>query len=337
MPEIRQNIATREWVIIATERARRPEQFILPPHERTADGLTYADDCPFCPGNEELDLERLRIPAEGDWQLRVVRNRYPALQETGELTHTIHGIHHQISGIGYHEIVIESRLHNTCPALESAAEIEQTFLAYQERGHALISDLRVEQIIYFKNHGVTAGASLLHPHAQILALPMVPLSIESRVETAQQFFHEHGKCVICYMRESEESEQIRIVAESPYFSAFVPYAAFSPFHLWVIPRRHSASFLDASAEEIADLARLLRDLLRRIYFGMNDPDYNYLIRSSPIRRRGASYLHWYVAIVPRISRSAGFELGSGMFINPSLPEESAVFLRNVQVPPTVDA
>jgi UDPglucose--hexose-1-phosphate uridylyltransferase len=332
MPEIRQNMATKEWVIIATERAKRPEAFIQapkpPPEERPA----WDARCPFCPGNEEHDLERLRLPQDGDWRLRVVANRYPALQEDGPRERHYDGVNRWISGVGYHEVVVESRLHNTCPALETLDEVQATLVAFQIRGLAFRSDPRIEQVICFKNHGPTAGASLVHPHAQMLALPIVPYSIRARMEEQLRYCDDHGVCAICQMRRDEEQERTRIVLESNCFTAFVPYAAYSPFHIWIVPRRHRASFLDAAPDEVADLAHVLRTSLRKIYFGLNDPDYNYVIRSSPERDRYAEHLHWYLAVVPRVAHTAGFELGSGMYINTALPEESARFLREVTPP-----
>jgi UDPglucose--hexose-1-phosphate uridylyltransferase len=332
MLEIRQNIATREWVIISTERAMRPEEFIQENAGKQGDLPTFVPHCPFCPGNEELDLERLRLPVEGDWSLRVVQNRYPALREVAEHVRYADGVHSAISGVGYHEVIIESRLHNTCPALEPVEEIERTLSAFKLRSLVIREDPRIEQIIYFKNHGLAAGTSLSHPHAQLLALPVVPYSIRSRVEAARRYFDDYGVCVICRMREQEEREQIRIVSESEHFSAFIPYAAFSPFHLWIIPRKHCASFLDTSPEELRDLAQILREVLRKIYFGLNDPDFNYIIRSAPEHEHTSAYLHWYVSVIPRVTRTAGFELGSGMFINTTAPEQSAQFLREVTAP-----
>jgi UDPglucose--hexose-1-phosphate uridylyltransferase len=332
MPELRQNLATREWVIIATERAKRPEQFAMPRRERVEDLPPYDALCPFCPGNEELDLERLRVPAEGEWELRVVGNRYPALRENGPIVRQLDGVHRSLPGVGYHEVVVESRLHNTCPAIEQVDEVERTLRAFQLRGEAYSADERVEQIVYFKNHGPTAGTSLLHPHAQVIALPVVPYTIRTRAAEARRYFDDHGECVICRMREDESEAQLRIVAETEHFSAFIPYAAFSPFHLWIVPRRHAASYLDATPEEVRDLAVLLRDMLRRVYYALNDPDYNYVIRTAPQCEHTARHLHWYTAIVPRVTQTAGFELGSGMFINTALPEESAQFLREFASP-----
>jgi UDPglucose--hexose-1-phosphate uridylyltransferase len=272
------------------------------------------------------------LPAEGDWQARVVRNRYPALEAEGERARRHEGLNSAIAGVGYHEVVVESRQHNTCPALETCDEIERTLLAFQLRGRAIGDDPRVEHVVYFKNHGMSAGASLLHPHAQLLGLPVVPYTVRARIEEARRYFDDMGGCVHCRMREEEERQGLRMVIDDEHYSAFVPYAAFSPFHTWIIPRRHRSNFIDVPGDEIRSLAAVLRELLRKIYFGLNDPDYNYVIRSAPMHDRGADYLHWYIAIVPRVNRVAGFELGSGMFINTSLPEESAAFMRDLTTP-----
>lgn len=330
MPELRQNMATREWVIIATERAKRPAQFVQPAKQRVEERPTWVEDCPFCPGNEELDLERLRLPPEGEWLARVVGNRYPALRQEGDRTRHIEGFNSAISGVGYHDVVVEARQHNTCPALESVDEVERTLAAFQLRGNIIRDDPRIEQLIYFKNHGLTAGTSLIHPHTQLLGLPVVPYAIRARLEEARRYFDDQGVCVYCRMRDEEQRQGVRTVLASEHFTAFVPYAAFSPFHLWIIPHRHSPSFLSTTPAELRDLAAVLRQVLRKLYFGLNDPDYNYLIRSAPEREHGAAYLHWYVSIVPHVTRAAGFELGSGMFINTALPEESAAFLRAVE-------
>jgi UDPglucose--hexose-1-phosphate uridylyltransferase len=329
MPELRQNIATKEWVILATERAKRPEEFVQPVRPTTEDRPEWEEGCPFCPGNEELDLEVMRIPERGPWQLRVVRNKYPALQLEGERMRTFEGVHRQITGVGYHEVLIESPLHNTCPALESAIEVSLMLEAFKIRGREIARDLRIEQIIYFKNHGDRAGTSLVHPHTQLIGLPIVPYNIRARTEEARRYFDDTGRCALCHMLSDELKDDQRIVAKSQYFVAFIPYAALSPFHIWVLPRRHESNFLNATAHELADLGNLMRRVLRKIYVGLRDPDYNYVIRSAPLHDLGIDYLHWYVTIIPRVTRSAGFELGSGMFINVALPKTSASFLREV--------
>ncbi len=329
MPELRQNIATKEWVVIATERAKRPEDLVQPPRPLTEDRPEWEEGCPFCPGNEELDLEVMRIPECGPWQLRVVRNKFPALQLEGERQRTFEGVHRQITGVGYHEVLVESPLHNTCPALEPAIEVSLMLEAFKIRGREICQDPRIEQIIYFENHGERAGTSLAHPHTQLIGLPIVPYSIRARAEEARRYFDDTGRCALCHMLSDELKHDLRVVAKSKCYAAFIPYAALSPFHIWILPRRHESSFLNATAHELADLGVLLRRVLRKLYMGLRDPDYNYVIRSAPLHDPGTEYLHWYVTIVPRVTRSAGFELGSGMFINVALPEASAAFLREV--------
>jgi UDPglucose--hexose-1-phosphate uridylyltransferase len=329
MPELRQNMATKEWVIIADERAQRPEEFMQPPRPLTEAREEWQADCPFCPNNEEAELEVMRIPEDGAWQVRIVQNKYPALRYEGKRQRTFDGVKRRSSAVGYHEVVIESPLHNTCPALETPRQVSLTLEAFKIRGREIVRDARIEQLIFFKNHGRRAGTSLPHPHAQIIGLPIVPFAIRSRIEEARRYFDDIGQCVFCHMLADELKDGTRLIAKTKYFAAFVLYAAFSPFHTWILPRRHESNFLNATANELADLGHLLHKVLRKLYVGLRDPDYNYIIRSAPLHDPGYDYLHWYVTIVPRVSRTAGFELGTGMFINTAIPEESAEYLRLV--------
>ena len=323
---------TKDWVIIATERARRPEAFRIDDAPSTEQLPPYDAQCPFCRGNEHMSEEVTRSPEGPDWTLRVVKNKFPALSPEGDRVRVFDGIERRLSGVGHHEVLIESQAHNTCPALESEAEVIATMAAFQQRGRALGADERIEHLIYFKNHGARAGASLPHPHAQLIALPVVPHTIRARNDEARRHFDDVGGCVVCDMLDAERADGRRIVAESEHFVALIPYAAYSPFHLWLIPKAHRSSFLAVPTDELADLGRTVRDVLRRIYYGLGDPDYNYVIRSAPLRDAHSPHQHWYVAIVPRVSQAAGFELGSGMFINSALPETSAAFLRTVEMP-----
>ena len=332
MSQIRQNIATKEWVIIATERAQRPHVFAQPKETLTGDRPEQDRACPFCPGNEEPPpIEQFRIPSDGPWEARVVTNKYPALQQNGNAERHFDGIYRWLPGTGYHEVIVESRRHNTCLALARRDEAERTLNLMLNRGTFFASDTRIEHVIYFENHGRQAGTSLDHPHAQIVGLPMVPYNVRSRIEEARRYFDDTGHCVYCQMLADEEKSQERLLHVNEHCVAFIPYAAFSPFHTWIIPRRHTANFLEVTAAEIAGIAEALQTVMLRVYRGLRDPDYNIVLRTGPLRDVGREYVHWYITIIPRVTQAAGFEMGSGMFINTALPEESAAFLRGVTI------
>jgi UDPglucose--hexose-1-phosphate uridylyltransferase len=328
MAELRQNLATREWVIIASERARRPNAYVEAPERTRAHERPERDHaCPFCPGNEELDLEIMRAPEAGPWSTRVVLNKYPALALDGPITRAFNGVERSITGVGYHEVLVEHPFHNTTLALMTDEEIRAVLEMYLCRGKAIAQDKRIEQIVFFKNHGERAGASLPHTHSQIIGLPIVPGDIRHRIEEARRYFDDTGICVFCAMLSDELERKERLIALNEHYAAFVLYASSSPFHIWIMPRRHHASFMHVQSAELVHLAPLLRDVLFRLYIHLNDPDYNLIIRSTPTKEPENGYFHWYIALVPRLSRSAGFELGSGMWINPTLPEQCAAFLR----------
>ena len=335
MTELRQNLITRDWVIIATERAKRPHEFTQ--HEIPTEKIpVYRSDCPFCLGNEHLTgtPESLRL-CEGigsEWKVRVVGNKYPALSQTGERIRNIDGIFSSLSGVGFHEVVIEHSRHDLTIALMTVEDISNILRVYRKRYSDLRLDPRIETIVIFKNHGRGAGTSLEHPHSQIAALPIVPYQWRDRTQEAIRYYDDTGECIFCRTLEEELNAGERIIFESKHFVAFIPYAALSPFHIWIFPRRHSSSFDEITNGEINDLARTLKVVLAKLYYGLQNPDYNYTIRSIPTSDKYAKYFHWYIAVIPRIFLSAGFELGSGMYINTALPEESAEFLRSVAVP-----
>lgn len=330
MPELRQNIITRHWVIIATERASRPDDFSR--KEQRAALPSHVPTCPFCPGNEEkTPAETLRLPNQGTWRVRVFPNRFPALAPTGEIVRRHAGIKRSISGVGIHEVVVETPEHNQTLALMSDGEVERVVEAYLQRHTAALSQPTVEHVTIFKNHGAAAGSSLEHPHSQLIATPIIPSEVRERLENALQFYDDNGQCIFCFTLEQEALEGVRVVEENPHFIAFVPYAALSPYHLWIFPKRHCASFGCIGEAEKSALAQILRRVLARLDKGLNNPNYNFVIRSAPKESETVRYYHWYIAVVPRVSQAAGFELGSGMFINAALPEESARFLREMKV------
>jgi UDPglucose--hexose-1-phosphate uridylyltransferase len=331
MSELRKNIISRQWVIIATERARRPHQFTVKKKARNQ-LPPYVPSCPFCPGNEaETPPETFRLPAAGDWGVRVVPNKFPALTAQAELVRTNIGNKRTISGVGVHEIIIETPDHNNTLALMSDAEVERVIEAYLNRYHCTLADSRIEHATLFKNHGATAGTSIEHPHSQIIATPIIPGEIRERLESALQFYDDSGQCIFCVTLQEEQEEHTRIVHENDHFVAFIPFAALSPFHLWIFPKRHCAGFGSINDAEGAALASILRRVLRKLYDGLGNPDYNFVIRTGPKESDKLRHYHWYVTLIPRVTQTAGFELGSGMFINMALPEESAQFLRGVVV------
>ena len=335
MPQLRQNIVLKEWVIIATERAKRPEELkenkdislnIRPPHD---------ENCPFCPGNEEKTgntVEFYRYGGGHDWKIRVIPNKFPALAPPeNEISHNTSGNFRWMDGVGNHEVVIETPRHDLTMATMDAQDVVNILKTYQNRIKTLYEIPYIESVIPFRNHGTRAGASLVHPHSQIIALPIIPKDIMERMNESIRFHEEHRECIFCRVLRSELETGERVVLDTKDYTVFVPYAAFSPFAMWLFPKRHTSSILEVTDEELSEAASVLRQALRKLYFGVNDPDYNFIIRGAPKGYSNSVFFHWYITIVPRLTRTAGFELGSGMFINPSIPEENADYLRKVEI------
>ncbi len=331
MPELRLNLITKEWVIISTERAKRPEDFKVKGKEKAV--AQFVETCPFCPGNEDKTPEEVFRVSDGDtWKIRVVPNKFAALHRTAERMRLNDGYKHVISGFGIHDVIIETPLHNMTTALQPVDHLAEIIRTYKRRFIELYSDTRIGHVIIFKNHGERAGTSLEHPHSQIIGTPVTPFQVRSRIEEAMRFFDITGECLICKTLTEEKGEGSRVILETDHFIVFIPYAAISAFHTWIFPKRHSAAFSDITEDEMQDLALNLKTLLCKLYFGLNNPDYNYLIFSNRIKDAKSEYSHWYMSIIPRITTTAGFELGSGIYINASLPEKNAEYLRTVKVP-----
>ena len=330
MSELRYNLIAREWVIVATERAKRPKEFLRAEKEKKI-LPEYKDSCPFCPGNEnKTPAETFRIGDAGFWKVRSVYNLFGALSPKEAPKRNINGIYMSMSGFGTHEVIIEHPLHNTLIPLMADEDVENIIKTYKQRYAAIQKDKGIEAIIIFKNHGVSAGTSLEHPHSQLVATPIVPPQIRGRIASAMNYFDSTGACIFCKTLEEELKSKVRLVTETDKFVAFLPYAGAAPFMTWIFPRRHMPSFDEINENETRDLAINLKSTLQKLYYGLENPDFNYTIRSIPVREKGSEYFHWYISIIPRLTQAAGFELGSGVFINTSLPEESAAFLRQVK-------
>lgn len=339
--ELRYDPIQKRWVIIAADRSLRPNS-TTPQTEYDDD----VDNCPFCPGNEEMtppEIVAIReagsLPNEKGWSVRVVSNKYPALRIEGELTRRGVGMYDQVSGVGAHEVLIESPDHvRTLDRLP----IEQGALIYrvlQERLSDLMRDDRFKYVLLFKNQGMTAGATLAHPHHQVIATPVTPKTVAVELNSARDHFIGKERCLFCDMIDQEITGGERIVALTDRFVAFTPYASRSPFELFVAPRFHQHSLTETSDEDILGLTAIMNDVLCRLRIGLNDPPYNYVFHNAPNTdtspRRPSHWAtirhdwHWHIEIVPRLTRTAGFEWGTGFYINPNPPEESAEYLRGI--------
>lgn len=325
---IRQDLATKDWVIFAPSRGRRPQDFVRS-QKRAEDLPPWEKNCPFCPGNESMMPSIVMETApEGNetWQTRVVLNKFPALEQDGDTLRFHEGIYLAMEGYGQHEVIIESPRHNQQVASMTPREVRAVIETYHRRYLEVMEHHRNMLPIIFRNHGPRAGTSLLHPHSQVIVTGVVPGYVRRRENQALQYFDEWGKCVFCDIIAFESEKRDRIILENGTFLAFVPFAAQVPFETWIMPKDHQADFGNISEVEKNDFSEILRQALSRLFEKLNDPDYNYVIHTSPRYRAGEPHLHWHLQIQPRLTTRAGFEIGSGISINPSLPEQDAAFL-----------
>lgn len=336
MPELRQDPTTKEWIIIATERAKRPHDFRR--FKRREPRPPFEEGCPFCPGREQQTPSEVLAYREAGgvdspgWTVRVIPNKFPALVPRGSLERRVRdGLFWAMDGVGYHEVIIETPVHNRFIPLMEEWEVERVIHAYRERYLALREDRRVKLILIFKNHGEAAGTSLAHPHSQVVATPVVPASIRRRYDEAVRYYDVTGRCLYCEIVEEERKAGERVILETEDFLVFHPFASQSPFETWIAPKRHRSSFGQITLEECRGLAAVLRSTLAKLAKALNDPDYNYAIHTAPIGDEDEEYYLWHIQILPRLTTVAGFEIGSGMRINVAQPEDTARFLREVEV------
>ncbi len=333
MSELRQDPTTKEWVIIASTRARRPHYFVREPSPLSAP--EYDPDCPFCPGNEAMTPPETAVytrPGEvaGRWSVRVVPNRYPALAPEGSLERRGEGMYVAMDGVGIHEVIIDTPVHNRHPAVMADEEVEAVLRVYQQRYVELRDDPRINYIVIFKNHGREAGTSLPHPHSQIVATPVAPALFRRKYEVAVEHYDRTGTCLYCDICEWELAERKRLVMETDGFVVFHPFASRSPFETCILPKQIRPSFGQVPPYELAELARVLRTTLLGIYEKLGNPDFNCVIHSVPTDQEESKYYLWHIEVVPRLTTAAGFEIGSGIYINTALPEETAAFMRGAR-------
>ena len=324
MSELRQDPTTREWVIIAPERARRPQQT---ERKRVAEELPNWDaSCPFCPGNEsQTPDEVFRIPGEdSNWAIRLVPNRFAALMLNGGATPRDEGrFFRKMDGIGVHEVIIETPSHNTSTALMPYQQVEKVLVAYQQRYNTLKKNRQLKFISIFKNHGSASGTSLIHPHSQLVASPIMTPYYHRRFDVAVGYYANFGSCLYCDLLAEELARGERIVAETKEFVVLHPYASRTPYETWIIPKEHRASFGLLPGTNLPELAMVLKDTLLCLYRGLDDPAFNLIVDTTITENEEDPYYHWHIRIVPRLNLIAGFEMGSGIYISTALPEDTA--------------
>ncbi|MFN3966118.1 MAG: galactose-1-phosphate uridylyltransferase [Endomicrobiia bacterium] len=330
MPELRRDPIIGRWVIISTERGIKPSDF---PKEPENDQKM----CPFCPGNEHLtppEIIAYRQPGtqrnKPGWWVRVVPNKYPVLIVEGKGQRAPHGMYDKMDGVGAHEVIIETPEHNKEIHLIEDKKAEDVFQAYRDRIIDLKRDIRFEYILIFKNRGLSAGASVIHPHSQLIALPMVPVRVRQEQEGAKKYYDYKERCIFCDIISQELSTGERVVIENQEFVAICPYASRFPFEIWILPKKHISQFENIQKHEITFLTQIMKTVLRKLNNVLDNPPYNYLIHTNSIKETFSPYYHWHIELMPRLTKVAGFEWGTGFYINPTPPEEAAGFLREAE-------
>jgi UDPglucose--hexose-1-phosphate uridylyltransferase len=328
MAELRKDPIVERWVIIAKNRAQRPNEFNAPPPIRSD------KPCPFCAGNEALATSEIAAyrnsSAQTDWRVRVIANKYPAVA-----SHPVHSTNASesplfvtLDAVGAHEVIIESPQHVIGVTDLSTEQLAEVFAMYRERLLALKQDPRLRYALIFKNVGPQAGASIEHTHSQLVATPVVPAFVQEEIAGAIAYWQTHTRCVFCDLIAAEQANRQRIVLESHDLVAFCPFAARFPMETWIFPRRHASHFELCEPSSLAELAEMLRSVVAKIERSLDNPSYNYILHTAPFDTHDLSHYHWHIEIIPRTTSTAGFEWGAGYFINPVPPEEAAALLRH---------
>jgi UDPglucose--hexose-1-phosphate uridylyltransferase len=340
MSELRKDLISGRWVIIATERSKRPDDFR--PAQSAAESREAGGFCPFCRGNESKTPPEVFALREGGtapdspgWRVRVVPNKFPALNRgTQASVHTRAGIFEWMEGIGVHEVIIENPDHGRELSDLPVGHVRDVLRVFQQRIKAIEEDLHYQYVQLFKNKGKEAGASLSHPHSQIVATPIVPKRIEEEIYGAQRLFRSFKECAFCRIIREERASGERLVHENRDFAVVTPFASRFPFEVTIFPIRHSPFFADLGRDELESLAETVRTTLTKLKETLSDPPYNLVLHKSPnptLARKtwpdiDRNY-HWHFEIFPILTKVAGFEWGTGYYINPVPPETAAGFLR----------
>ncbi len=330
MPELRKDPISDRWVIIASDRARRPGDFV----RESVPSVRSEKPCPFCTGHEDKTPPELLAHRSGSganqpgWSLRVVPSKFPVLRVEGELQREGEGLFDRMEGIGAHEMVIESPEHVLSMTELAESSIEQVLWEFRERARDLRNDHRLRYVMMFKNYGEGAGAQLEHTHSQLIALPVVPKRVQEELHVAQRYYEIKERCIFCDMIRQEMKAGVRVVTETDQFLVVEPYAARFPFETWILPKKHQSHFEESGGPQLNNLAWVLKTTLRKLERTLERPPFNLLVHTAPLQDASNPHYHWHIEIIPKLTRVAGFEFGTGFYINPTPPEESARFLRD---------
>ncbi|TDX51419.1 galactose-1-phosphate uridylyltransferase [Orenia marismortui] len=329
MSEIRKDLLRGEDVIVATSRGKRPNDF--------DNNQKFNRACPFCNGNKEDDPLAILSIADSDkqsgnhWKIRVVPNKFPILDRVGEFVEQSQGFFQKIKGVGVAEVVIESNKHQGSLSDYSINHIIDLIKVLKQRYNDLASDNELKYLQIFKNSGEKSGASLEHPHWQIIATPIIPSKIKQELKKVESYYTDHHSCIYCDLIESELVANKRIISEDENFVSFIPYAAHFAYETWIMPKGHSSSFANIKDNEIQALAKILRKIMRKFKRYFNDLSFNIIIHTVPFNKNKEYFYHWYLKVIPRLSICGGFELGTGMSVTTTSPEVAAKRLREVKV------
>ncbi|MBW1917405.1 MAG: galactose-1-phosphate uridylyltransferase [Deltaproteobacteria bacterium] len=332
MPELRKDPIIDRWVIISTERGKRPHDFVVEPE------VTKGGFCPFCPGNEHVtppEIMAYRAPGTAPntagWRLRVVSNKFPALVTEGELDKRGEGLYDLMNGIGAHEVIIETPDHDATLSTIPVDQFVEVLHAYRDRIVDLGNDPRFRYVLIFKNKGRSAGASLEHSHSQLIGLPIIPELVQEEIDGAKRHYQMKERCVYCDIIRQEMNQKVRVVLENHQFLAICPFAPRSPFEMWLLPKAHHSSYVDMEDSSFWLLGELFSQILRRLDAALKGVPYNFILHTAPLRQRNLEHYHWHFEIMPKLTLMAGFEWGSGFYINPTPPEDAARYLREVEI------
>ena len=333
MSELRRDPIIGRWNIIDTDSPSGPETF-TPEKQALGTGK-----CPFCYGNESMTPSEIYVvrpqgsqPNGPGWTLRVVSNKFPALKIEGDLGRKGIGVFDMCNGVGAHEVIVETPDHQRQMADLTLPELTDVVAAYKQRSLDLRGDRRLKYTLLFKNYGLAAGASLEHTHSQLIALPIVPKRVQEELRGAERYFEFKERCAYCDMISQEIQEDERIVCENRSFVACTPFMSNFPFEIWILPKDHRGDFAQITPEGISDFARILKETLVRLRVTLSDPPYNFIIHSAPIEPQEREEYHWHLELIPKLTKIAGFEWGTGFYINPTPPELAAKALRAAPLP-----